>query len=142
MSVSSVLKTPRSSMNANELSFSLARMSLPACGTVKTSFDIVSACVPLRSCLNATIEPVEDSHAACTCTHAYVVYRVRMPNLQYATAHISAIFSLNKRFSSRTSPHSFTQGSVSLRFAAHFPHHQEPLHMPNLRHIYIVLVLS
>ena len=43
----------------------------------------------------------------------------------------------HKRYSSRISPHSVTQGSVSLRFVAHFPSLKDLVHMPNLRHLYI-----
>lgn len=68
-------------------------------------------------------------HMSCTCA-------------QYATAHISAVFSLSRRYSFRTSPHSVTQGSVSLRFAAHFPHLKDPVHMLNLRHLFIRSVSS
>ena len=31
-----------------------------------------------------------------------------------------------------------TQGSLSLRFAAHFPRQEDPVHMLNLRHILLV----
>jgi hypothetical protein len=37
---------------------------------------------------------------------------------------------------------SVTQGSLSLRFAAHFPHQKDPVHMLNLRHSFISFVPS